>query len=146
MILCLLRLSVKHILDFRADSRNRSSVIGWENLRVSRFATSGILCFPLSSSHSCEFETNPQIPQNNKNLLNIGGTWGAQLVKCTIFYFSSGHDLRGVRSSPASAPHWAWKLLESSSPCAPPCLRSLSKNKKIKIKKRRTCWILTLKC
>jgi len=38
-----------------------------------------------------------------KILETIGGVWVAQLVKCPTLEFSSGHDLRVMRSSPASS-------------------------------------------
>jgi len=44
------------------------------------------------------------------------GAWVTQLMKRPTLDFSSGHDLRVVRSSPASGSCWAWSLLKILSP------------------------------
>ena len=74
----------------------------------------------------------------NYTIVLIGkrGPWVAQAVKGLTLDFSSGHDLRVLRSSPVTALRWAWSLLKilalplplhTPTLCLHPCALSLSK-------------------
>ena len=54
------------------------------------------------------------------------GIWEAQSVECLTLGFSSGHDLRVVRSIPASGSALSRKSAWDSLPASPPLIHVLS--------------------